>query len=115
MEQQELKQLIEQVNTTVAEVYQKRNGQPSFWFTHAPITGTYVLQLTFQHRISPEIVGETILEVNDQKMGLADFCVLLNALSAEWNFRLLAHAFDKPTLAYLRQHVNAHIREDIVI
>ncbi len=56
----ELNKLIEKLNIRIADAYQKRNGRLSFWFTYAPFTGNYVINLTFDHSVRPDITQEII-------------------------------------------------------
>lgn len=107
--------LLKQVEDSIDSAYQHALGSVSFCFTHADITKKYVITLDSNKTSGVGIVTQMVLNKPDDEMDIDDLIYILNEIYDDYQFRLLAHAFDKKTLAYLREHVHAHIREDVVI
>lgn len=107
--------LLRKVKSNIDKAYQHSTGSVSLWFTHAPITQKYVITLDSDKARGVGIVTQMVMDEPDDQVDIDDLVYILNEIYDEFHFRLLAHAFNKKTLYYLREHVHAHIREDIAI
>lgn len=112
----QLYRLFKQTNANITEAHAHVTGETLMWFTHDPIDHYYVICIDDNRSYgNGGTVSNDVLNVKDSEITFADFVELINNLYEQWHFRLIAHGFSREALFALRQQVNGHIREDLIL